>query len=1355
MTTADTTAPTTPADAGFVHLHVHTEYSMLDGLGRVKDVPKAAKAKGQSAVAMTDHGNLSGAWAFREACLAEGVKPIIGVELYLALGSRFDPQSMEVPRDDESAADEDEEEQGKRVTKNTKTKRNEHLTVLARTATGWTNLVSIMNKSQETFYVKPLADFDLLKEHGDGLIVLTGCLGGPVAGPISRGDIKLAEANLETLIEAVGKENVYVEIMEHGIEAERNNLVRLRDLADKHGLTMVVTNDCHYVESADAPAHEAWLAVQSKKSLKDPNRFHFHGDGYHLGTSAEMRAIKTGIRWQQACDATVTLAARIADDVIGEAGIRQRLPQFPIPAGFADSDAYLFHLIAKGAKERYAFPFGPVLKERLRFEFNTITGAGIGDYFLIVWDLMNWSRSDRGLPTAEFPDGEPSQKRPILNGYGRGSAAGSVTSYALHIVGIDPIENDLLFERFLEPGRVGMPDIDLDFETDRRAEILAYLEARYGKDKVARIGTVGKALSRRAVKDAARVLDATPLGNKLSKAIPVVMGKPFKFSRLADTTDGTSEPFRQAKKKAGDEAIQIVDLAVSFEGVVNGASIHACGTIISDESLESLIPLRYERDKNGRVDAPRISNWDGGNVESFGLLKLDVLGLRNLDIVSTAAGFIKDTTGEFVDMFEIPHPNTQGNPRVDAAWDLLCAGKTNGVFQMESSGMARLSEDVSPRSLNELSAVIALYRPGALSAGSHTRYVERKHGRETIEYSKYTNDPAEAAVIDSILGETQGVFVYQEQLMRLSGVMCGFNISQRSQLRKAVGKKIEELMRKTASEFIEGAVAEHKDEAGNVTSIAFSRSTAEKVWKDVQFSADYLFNKSHSAAYAQLSYVTAFLKANWPVEYGAAILAVTGKGDKRAAALASLREDAITVLPPDINISAMGTTPHDGQVRLGLSEIKGVGTVAEWVVAERVHGEFASLADLIIRTKTPDKNGVLAVKLSLGAVEALIESGACDVFGPRLGQMIALRALRSRPHLPIPDANWGVVEQSARQRAALGVALDLNSPLMVLRDQLKNWTTPDLKLIGGESLGSKPIPLHQLSDVQGYRPAVTLGLLARWEQGSSSNGIRVNFAIEGTRVTMDGIMWNEAASSFINRNGTPAVGSIVAISGSVESREIVVEKTEVDEEGNEQTVLETHIKREIKASKMWLVEVVDPVRISLGSTAVGLRPVGDVDDDEDAPEEILDEDVPLFPVVKTSKPKLTVVPDPETPIKVPVAAVVVVVEEPAAKVAEQVERPVPAVVDPDLKVIAVEKGRLGFRLLSGNVDKFDARTTRLTLGLHRFNAPDGPVYVLCVVDPDELSDHDVAALIPCDSTHWHQREGKWDEFTGTLPDLAA
>ena len=1188
-----------PAPAArFTHLHTHTEFSMLDGLGKVEHMCAAAAADGQTAIAMTDHGRLNGAWRFRNAAKEHGLKPIFGVEAYLAIGSRHEQNVREEERDEGDYGDYDEALRGKKQS-STKTVRYEHLTILARNETGWFNLVAMQNKAQESYWYHPRIDYDLLKEHGEGLIVLTGCLAGPVAGRLKHDLVDEAADNIRRLIDCVGRENVYVEIMEHNIAIEAKVLTSLVTLAqgwtDENGnpdpLDMVVTNDAHYVDCEHGDAHDAWLAVQSGSKVADVGRFAFNGEGYHLRTETEMRALHDTDWWQTACDNTMKVAARCDDDVLTTPG--RLLPQYPVPEEFGDANKYFRHLLAEGAKARYGIDpqtgrLPEPVRDRLNMEYKVITEAGFADYFLIVWDLIDWANSDLGQPEEGFPRGKPGEKTPILTGPGRGSAAGSICAYVMGITNLCPLEHDLLFERFLEPGRADMPDMDLDFAALRRDDVLEYLNRRWGRKNVSRIGSFASMKSRAALTRAGQVHELPREANTLKKLIPIKSGAPIPLHTMFDPTETVGKDFREEVESASTPDVDtMLAHARVWEDTVSGEGQHACGILVAPRTLTDLIPIRYDRakghatDENGKPST-MISLWDSRDVEAYGLLKLDVLGLDNLDFMAACFEFIQLTRGETLTAANIPDPS-ETVESVTKTWEMLQEGRTAGVFQLDSDEMTKLVKDMRVSCFEDLSAAVALYRPGPLSADLDKRYVQRKAGLEPVDYNIFTKDKTEQELLATVLDETFGVPIYQEQLMRLGGVMAGFDAPSRSKLRKAVAKKDKAMMAEVGARFIAESQQVQYNEDGTVFSPAFKKSTAETMWETFKGSADYLFNKSHSAAYGLLSYYTAWLKANYPVEYGAAILAVSKKADKRFITLRELESVGIEVLQPDVNYSLASTAPEigddekaTGRIRLGLAEIKGVGDAGNHVARERLeNGRYVTLGDMVERVKIVDPNGVQAdKKLSVSAVEGLIEAGACDSFGPRLGLLRVARATAVKD-LDVPVGELPPVFRSMLQRERLGIAVG-EHPLRAVGGFLKEYVTPvSVDRFGNPMLGRKPSPVRPDAPAG---TALLLGVLSSWEVIVRQKGRFVSFTLEGTRGVLTGNVWYQAYADMVaSGRPLPRVGDVVCIEGFVKVEEVVRQAEASDDEletGDETgSVPQKMTVHTLVASRIWAVDI--------------------------------------------------------------------------------------------------------------------------------------------------------------------------------------
>jgi intein/homing endonuclease len=745
------------------------------------------------------------------------------------------------------------------------------------------------------------------------------------------------------------------------------------------------------------------------------------------------------------------------------------------------------------------------------------------------------------------------------------SAAGSCLSYCLGIVGIDPIRYDLLFDRFLEPGRVGMPDIDVDFEEARRDEVIAYIADRWGSGMVAKIGTYGVSGSRASLQSAARLLEHPEMA-RMSTHIPAPGGKALPFAKVLDEDNPAAADFRQAVSELSDAERDVFDdmvaLARPMEGTVVNTGIHACGIVLSDEPLIDIVPLRLDtRSKadSGRAGYP-ITEWEGGTLEGYGLLKMDVLGLRNLDVISRACNSIEQMTGERIDPNNLPDPTDTDDPRVQAAWDLISSGRTAGLFQIESQGMTRVCEDVRPNSLEDLSVVIALFRPGPLAAKMPQLYADRKWGRKPVEYSKYTNDPAEAEAIASVLDNTQACLVYQEQLMMLSTVVAGFDAMWRSKLRQAVGKKKADLMAEAGQKFMADAVREFELPDGTIKP-AFRESTAAALWEDFKGSAEYSFNASHSYAYAQLAYITAYLKASWPAAYGAALLSVTKDEEKRLGVLHSLATEGVSVVAPDVNVSQPRTAPVDSEnVALGLSEVKGVGDAGRDIVAEReANGAYESVGDLAARNPS----------VTTTTISALIEAGALDRFGPRRGLFMIHRAAKNRPDLEVPDSDWHPLEEARRQRARLGIVMPEKHPMSHVAEQLSDWVDDN------DLLEEDRLSLDRVSQRRDGESVLIFGVVREWVQKVSRAGnLYARFVLEDAHGSVPGVTFARSIQEASRRGHSVTPGDLLCIWGTVSIREVEVPQHDDDiDDGTEAQEAVRERVAEVKARSFMLVDL--------------------------------------------------------------------------------------------------------------------------------------------------------------------------------------
>ncbi|RMH77293.1 MAG: DNA polymerase III subunit alpha [Actinomyces sp.] len=944
--------------ASFTHLHVHTEYSMLDGASRLDDVVAAAAADGQPALGITDHGNMYGVLDFYRTCHEHGIKPVIGTEAYMAHESRFERPSRR-GRLDDSGGDVD----GGR-------KLYYHLTLLAETDVGYKNLIQLASRAfLEGYYYKPRVDWELLERHSEGLIATTGCLGGQVLQSLLRDDFDEALAKAARLQDIFGRDNLFVEIQDHGIPDQHRTNPRLLEIARRIDAPLLATNDSHYTHRHDAEAHDALLCVQTGSLLSDTDRFRFHGDQHYLKSAAEMRSLFSGV--ESACDNTLWIAERA--DVTIRFGDPQ-LPDFPLPEGFASDAEYLRHLTFEGARRRWGDPLPDEVVERLAYELQVIGDMGFSSYFLIVWDLIRFAR-----------------ERGIRVGPGRGSAAGCAVAYCLEITDLDPIRYDLLFERFLNPSRVSMPDIDMDFDSRFRDDMIRYAAERYGRDHVAQIVTFSQIKARAAVRDAARVLGYPyALGDRIAKAMPpLVMGRDTPLRYCFEEHPKYREGYAAATElrsmyDTDPDVKRVVDVAKGLEGLRRQDGIHAAAVVITKDPLTEYLPVQ-RKPESGQdpEDAPVVTQYEMHGVEELGLLKMDFLGLRNLDVIEDALELIRRTRGIDVDIDHVPLDDP-------ATFDLLRRGDTIGVFQLESAPMRALIRSLAPTSFEDVAALVALYRPGPMGANMHNDYADRKNGRKPVEY--FHPDAAE------ILADTYGLMIYQESVMRVAQKFAGYSLAEADSLRKACGKKIRELMAAEREKFVAGC-----ERTG------YGADLGRQLFDVIEKFADYAFNKSHSFGYGFIAYQIAYLKANYPTEYMAALLtSVKTSLEKAAVYLNECRVMGIEVTVPDINLSASDFTPFPstepdaaspGRIVFGLSAVRNVGEgLVAKILAERdANGPFSSFTDFVERVD-------LEV-LNKRTIESLIKAGAFDSLGhPRKGllqvheQIIDLTVQRRREH---------------------------------------------------------------------------------------------------------------------------------------------------------------------------------------------------------------------------------------------------------------------------------------------------------------------------------------------------------------------
>lgn len=904
----------------FVHLHVHSEYSMLDGAARVKPLIGAAAEQQMPAIAVTDHGNMFGAYDFWKTATASGIKPIIGTEAYITPGTARGDKTR-VRWGNNSQQQDDVGGSGSYT----------HMTLLSENNEGMHNLFRLSSlASIEGFYFKPRMDRELLNRYSKGIIATTGCVGGEVQTRLRLGQYDEARKAAGEFQDIFGKENFFAEIMDHGIDIERRTMNDLLRLAKELNLPLVATNDLHYTHAHDATAHAALLCVQSASTLDDPNRFKFDSNEFYLKSASEMRALFSD--YPEACDNTLLIAERC--DISFEH--RDLMPRFPVPEGETEASWFEKEVHA-GMLRRFDNNPSEQHLAQAQYEVDVIKQMGFPGYFLVVADFIAWAKSQG-----------------IRVGPGRGSAAGSMASYAMGITELDPLAHGLIFERFLNPERVSMPDVDVDFDDRRRPEVIRYVTDKYGDDRVAQIVTYGTIKAKQALKDSARVLGMPySVGEKLTKAMPpAIMGKDIP---LSDIMRKEAERYKEASDFRGivetdAEAAKVFETALGIENLKRQWGVHAAGVIMSAEPLLDVLPI-MKREDDGAI----ITQFDQPPLESLGLIKMDFLGLRNLTVIEDALRMIEENTGSRLEVEKLDLDADQ------KTYDLLARGDTLGVFQLDGGPMRSLLKQLKPTNFEDISAVIALYRPGPMGMNSHTKYALRKNGLETID----AIHPELEEPLREILDTTFGLIVYQEQVMSVAQKVAGFTLGQADVLRRAMGKKKKEELDKQFAGFEAGMVAN-----------GYSTQAVKVLWETLMPFADYAFNKAHSAGYGVLSYWTAYLKANYPAEYMAALLTSVGDSkDKLGMYLSECRRMGIKVLAPDVNESRVDFTAVGGDIRFGLGAVRNVGSnvVEAIAVARNDKGRFASFHDFLKKVPIQVANK--------RTIESLIKAGAFDSLG--------------------------------------------------------------------------------------------------------------------------------------------------------------------------------------------------------------------------------------------------------------------------------------------------------------------------------------------------------------------------------------
>jgi len=882
--------------ADFVHLHCHSEYSLLDGAARINYLVNRAAELNMPAVAITDHGTMFGVVDFYKAAKEAGVKPILGCEVYVAPRSRFQKE----PRQDDIQY---------------------HLVLLAENDTGYRNLTRLVSAGfTEGFYYKPRVDRELLAQHSEGLIALSACLAGEIPTRILEGQLEEARETARFYRDLFGPENFYLELHDHNIPEQKKVNEVLKQISREEGIPLVASNDVHYLSRQDAGVHDVLLCIQTGKTVDETERMSFETEEFYFKTGAEIAG-----QFDDVPEA-VSNSLRIAERCHVEKDFSKRyLPEYEVPEGY-DADTYLEKICYEGLQSRYG-EVTPEIEERLQYELNVIRQMDYSDYFLIVWDFIEYARREE-----------------VLVGPGRGSAAGSLVAYCLGITNIEPLQHGLLFERFLNPERISMPDIDIDFCDDKRDRILKYVFDKYGQERVAQIITFGTMAARAAVRDVGRAL-AIPYADvdKIAKMIP--MEVKMTISRALEQSREL-----QALYQEDDQYRRLLDISMAVEGMPRHASTHAAGVVIAKEPLVNYVPL-YKMADNAVV-----TQFPMGTLEDMGLLKMDFLGLKTLTIIGETLTNIEKRHGKKINIEEITLDD-------DGTYEMLSRGETTGIFQLESTGMRSVLRDLMPNKFEDIIAVVALYRPGPME--QIPTFVNSKHGREKIKYAHPDLEP--------ILKETYGVIVYQEQIMEIAARIAGFSLGQADLLRRAIGKKKKEILDEQQEKFITGCMEK-----------GYTRELGIKMYDLILKFASYGFNKSHAAAYAMIAYQTAFLKANYPVEFMAALMTVyCSNSDKVALYIADCRRMGIEVLPPDINESETHfTVVGDNRIRFGLAAVKNVGLGAiDSITGARREKPFISLRDFASRVDLRLCNRK--------ALESLIKCGAFDSLGGHRAQYLA------------------------------------------------------------------------------------------------------------------------------------------------------------------------------------------------------------------------------------------------------------------------------------------------------------------------------------------------------------------------------
>ncbi len=956
----------------FVHLHVHSEYSLLDGACRIKELIKKAKDNNMSALALTDHGVMYGVIQFYKEAVANNIKPIIGCEVYLAPHSRK------------------EKSNGKKESPS-------HLILLVKNKTGYHNLIQLVTKSfLEGFYYKPRIDKEILREHSEGLIGLSACLKGEIPRLILQNNFSEAKELAREYQRIFGSDNFYLELQNNTMPEQIKVNEELIKLNHSLQIPLVATNDVHYINREDYEAHDILLCIQTATNLDDPDRLKFSTDEFYFNTQEEMQrhfadipdALENTLKIAQECNLEIDFN-------------NAHLPDFSLPENLTDND-YLKQLCYEGAQNKFEY-LDEHIKERLDYELSVIKKMGFATYFLIVWDFVNYAKNHN-----------------IMVGPGRGSAAGSLVAYCLNITNINPLDYNLIFERFLNPERISMPDFDIDFSYEGRGEVIEYVSKKYGRDKVSQIITFGTMAARAVIRDVGRAL-GIPYGqvDKIAKLIP--MDPNMTIEKALQI-----EPELKNKMENDPQIRKMIEISSKLEGLSRHASTHAAGVVLSKESLTDFVPLQLTSE--GEISTQYVAE----DLESLGLLKMDFLGLRTLSVINNTIKIIKKTRAEILKIDDIPLDD-------DAVYQMLAKGECCGLFQLESSGMIDLVKRMEPKNIEDITALLALFRPGPLGSGMIDDFINRKKGKVEIKYLHPKLEP--------ILRDTYGVIVYQEQVMQIASQLAGYSLGQADILRKAMGKKIKEVMKKQRKQFIEGSVKNGID-----------KKTAEDIFDLINYFAGYGFNKSHSVSYAFLSYQTAYLKAHYPVEYMAALLtSVMQNTDKVVKYIKECQNIGLKILPPDINESLIDFTVVDRKtIRFGLAAVKNVGKAAvENIIKERnKNGLFTSLVDFCRRVDLKIINRRV--------IESLIKCGAFDSTKASRAQLLSIleKSIQIAQNLQREKRNGQASLFVLKNEGIINNNLD-TLPVT----ELKEFTDQELLTMEKETLGFY-LSHHPLQDYQ-------------------------------------------------------------------------------------------------------------------------------------------------------------------------------------------------------------------------------------------------------------------------------------------------